>query len=163
MMECGATSMYGLGFLYQNQCLYLCLAAATTPAGNAIQPGATSIRTSIETAVRAARPTWEAQDFLGQEIGTFADFLTWGMQATPALRGRAIAVYDGRTGTCEVFRPLAGLLPNAPVLALWFTGAHYRWLRWRPPGPSLPLLLVHHRRPPSGAPRVITVITNAEG
>ena len=128
-----------------------------------MHPRATSLRAHVEAAVRRARPAWAEQDFLGQEVGAFADFLTWGIQASPALRGRAVAVYDARTGTCEIFRPPIGLRPDQQVLALWFTGAHYRWLRWHPPGPTFQQLMAHHRHPPSGAPRVITVVTNAEG
>ena len=163
LMECGATNADNAGLLRLNQCLYLSLAAATAQRGHDVHPRAASMRQHIEAAVRQARPSWAAQDFLGQEVGAFADFLTWGLQATPPLRGQAVAVYDGRTGTCEIFRPLRGPSAQPPrVIGLWFTGGHYRWLRWRPPGPNLPQLLAYHRRPPTGAPRVITVITTAE-
>ena len=112
--------------------------------------------------MRRKRPNWEDRDFLGQEVGAFADFLLWGMQDTPLLRNRAVAVYDAHTGTCEIFRPLRAAGSTSPVLALWFSGAHYRWVRWSTPEPSLPELLTSHHLPGATRPRVTTVITNAE-
>ena len=135
LMECGMT-MTGPGhWRRQNQCLYLSLAAAAGALPGLSHKIANDLRRTIEGAVRRKKPHWADRDFLGQEVGAFADFLLWGMQDTPLLRDRAVAVYDARTGTCEVFRsPLAAASP-APVLALWFSGAHYRWVRWAAPEP----------------------------
>ena len=161
-MECGMT-MTGPGhWRRQNQCLYLSLAAAAGALPGLSHKIANDLRRTIEGAVRRKKPHWADRDFLGQEVGAFADFLLWGMQDTPLLRDRAVAVYDARTGTCEVFRsPLAAASP-APVLALWFSGAHYRWVRRAPPEPSLPELLAAHGPPGAARPRVLTVITNTD-
>jgi len=163
LIECGMTSTDGEGLLTQNQCLYLSLAAAVRPSHAAIHSVAGDLRERIENAVRTARPEWTDRDLLGQEVGAFADFLTWGLLATPLLRGRAVAVYDARTGGCEVYRPPTQDPRHTPVAALWFSGAHYRWVCWRAPGPTLAHLLSAHAQPPSGHPRVITVIISAAG
>ena len=156
------TSRDGAGTTYQNQCLYLSLAAAAAQGDADIPLAAARTRITIEEAVRGARPDWTSRDFLGEEIGVFADFLVYGLQATPTLRGRAVAVYDARVATCEIIRPLP-FLPERPVLALWFSGAHYRWLRWREPGPTLPDLLGLHGALLAGRPRVHTLVTQAVG
>jgi hypothetical protein len=157
------TSSDNTGYWRQNQCLYLSLAAATTPPRESIHHNATCLRETIEAAVRASRPNWAHEDFLGEEVGAFADFLIWGLQAAAALRGRTVAIYDARTGSCEIIRPQTSLNARAPVIALWFSGAHYRWVRWAPPGPRLAQLLARHQSGPAGAPRVITVTINAAG
>ena len=151
------------GALTQNQCLYLSLAAAVRPHQEEIHDVAGSLRAQIETAVRRARPHWAEQDLLGQEVGAFADFLTWGLQAAPLLRDRAVAVYDSRTGGCEVYRPWGRDAATTRVTALWFSGAHYRWVRWREPGPTLSQLLSAHGQPGPGPTRVITVTITAAG
>ncbi len=145
---------------YQNQCLYLSLAAAATQGSADTPETAARTRITIEEAVRNARPDWTNRDFLGEEVGAFADFLVYGLQATPTLRGRAVAIYDGRVATCEIIRPLP-LDLRRPVIALWFSGAHYRWLRWQVPGPTLPDLLDLHAVPLAGRPRVHTLVTQA--
>ena len=91
-MECGATSRGDSGQQVQNQCFYLSLAAATSPRGADHHEAHRDIRHRIEAAVREARPDWQAADLLGQGSGAFADFLIWGIQASPQLRGRAVAV-----------------------------------------------------------------------
>ena len=113
--------------------------------------------------MRRARPHWAEQDLLGQEVGAFADFLTWGLQAAPLLRDRAVAVYDSRTGGCEVYQPRGRDAATTRVTALWFSGAHYRWVRWREPGPTLAQLLSAHGQTGAGRTRVITVTITAEG
>ena len=120
------------------------------------------MRNTIERAVRRARPHWATEDFLGEEVGAFSDFLIWGIPDTPALQDRAVAVFDSRTGTCEIFSPSPPALPRPPVIALWFSGAHYRWIRWSPPGPSLPDLLtaLHNESPQSH--RVPTILTHTQ-
>ena len=153
----------GTGVLTQNQCLYLSLAAAVREHQTEIHDIAGSLRHHIETAVRRARPNWAERDLLGLEVGAFADFLTWGLQAAPQLRDKAVAVYDARTGGCEIFRPPGRNPHTTPVAALWFSGAHYRWVRWRPPGPSLAQLLTAHAQPATGQTRVITVTITAVG
>ena len=135
LMECGMTST-SQGHWRQNQCLYLSLAAAAGATPGSFHTVANDLRSTIEGAVRRKKPNWADRDFLGQEVGAFADFLLWGMQDTPLLRDRAVAVYDARAGTCEIFRSLAAAASPAPVLALWFSGSHYRWVRWSPPAPS---------------------------
>ena len=77
-----------------------------------------AMRAGIEDAVRADRPDWAEADFLGQEVGAFADFLIWGEPAVGAIRGRAIAVYDQRTGTCEIFRSPSRAAANRAVIGL---------------------------------------------
>jgi hypothetical protein len=163
LAECGMTQADGAGVLTQNQCLYLSLAAAVGPSRAELHDLAGSLRAQIEGAVRQARPRWAERDHLGQEVGAFADFLTWGLQAAPLLRDRAVAVYDARTASCEIFRPPLRDPRHTPVAALWFSGAHYRWVRWREPGPTLAQLLEAHAHPPLGTPRVITVTNIASG
>ena len=160
LWECGMASRDDAGTTYQNQCLYLSLAAAMTQGSADIPELAARTRITIEEAVRNARPDWTSRDFLGEAVGAFADFLVYGLQATPTLRGRAVAIYDGRVATCEIIRPLP-LDLGSPVLALWFSGAHYRWLRWRDPGPTLPDLLDLHAVSLAGQPRVHTLVTQA--
>ena len=149
----------------RNQCFYLALAAATTDPGAPLAIAARSLRRHIEAAVRAARPQGAAADFLGQDVGTFADFLIWGIPASPATRGRAVAVYNGAEGTCEILRPQGPDAIQRPVLALWFEQDHYVWVRWggRRGGPRLPVLLQRHRGGPVNAPAVPTLVTLAAG
>lgn len=161
LVECGATSAARNQPWQQNQCLYLSLAAALAGAPEELHDLAHELRITIEAAVRAARLNWAARDLLGEEIGAFADFLIWGLQATPRLKGRAVAVYDARTGTCEIFRNTARQDLNAAAIALWFSGAHYRWVRWRDPAPTLPQLLNSHAAGHPGRPRVPTLTIEA--
>ena len=161
--RCGMTSTGLSGQWRQNQCLYLSLAAASRGPNDALQQTAEEIREEIETAVRAARPNWQHQDFLGGEVGAFADFLISGLQPCSKLRGKAVAVYDARVGSCEVYRPPAEVGQRYPVLALWFSGNHYRWVKWKAPGPSLRRLLALHRLGPVGSPRVATLVTTTAG
>ena len=146
----------------KHTCFYLSLEAAAGALPGLSQKIANDLRRTIEGAVRRKKHHWADRDFLGQEVGAFADFLLWGMQDTPLLRDRAVAVYDARTDTCEIFRSRQAAASPAPVLALWFIGAHYRWVRWAAPEPSLPDLLA--ARGPSGAarPRVLTATTNTD-
>ena len=102
------------GALTQNQCLYLSLAAAVRPRQAEVHEVAGSLRAQIEAAVRRDRPHWAEQDLLGQEVGAFADFLTWGLQAAPLLRDRAVAVYDSRTGAAKYTSP-GGAMPPRPA------------------------------------------------
>ena len=162
-MECGQTSGGTQHEYRQNQCLYLSLAAAVGHPPASIRETAAALRAGIEDAVRTARPAWQEADFLGQEVGAFADFLIWGEPAVAALRGRAFAIYDCRAGTCEIFRANVHGAGNAEVVALWFTGAHYQWVRWSPPGPTLAELLTFHATEQNGAPLVPTLVTNTAG
>ena len=85
-MECGATGMGPSGERVRNQCFYLALAAASAPPGSDLPAVARGLRQRIEEAVREARPfDWASHDFLGQEVGAFADFLVWGIPASPLL------------------------------------------------------------------------------
>ena len=127
------------------------------------------LRAHTEGAVRAARPSWAAQDFIGQEVGAFADFLIWGVQATPRLRARAIAVYHAQDGGCEIFRSAHHVGRQSPVIALWFASpgegqvGHYYWLRFGNPDITLRQLLAAHRRGAGPGSRVHTIVTNAVG
>ena len=161
LMECGMTTAGASPAeeWHQNQCLYLSLAAATSTNPATIHAMAGAMRAGIEDAVRADRPDWAEADFLGQEGGAFADFLIWGEPAVGATRGRAIAVYDQRTGTCEIFRLPSRAAANRAVIGLWFSGAHYRWVRWRDPGPTLSELLTLHSGNRQGTPQVPTLVT----
>ena len=170
ILECSATGLDEAGAPVSNQCLYLALAAAARPpgplpSGPELAADARAMRRRIEAAVRTARPDWEEADFLGQEVGAFADFLIWGIPAVPTLRGRAVAVYHATEGTCEVFRPPDPAVAQRPVLALWFHGAHYQWVRWDPgrPPPRLARLLAHHQVGPVQAPAVPTLVTDTAG
>ena len=88
----------------------------------------------------------------------------WGLQAAPPLRGRAVAVYDARVGTCEIFRSPTMCSLQAPVIALWFDDGHYQWLRWDNDPPRLPTLLELHQAGSGNVPRVPnTLVTNADG
>ena len=162
LVECGATSYSPSGEWLQNQCLYLCLAAATSSTPEHIHQLAQTMRNSIEGAVRRARPNWATTDFLGEEVGAFSDFLIWGIPHTSALQERAVAVFDSRTGTCEIFCPNTPAGPRSPVLALWFSGAHYRWVQWAPPGPSLPELLTALLNEAPLGHRVPTILTHTQ-
>ena len=168
-MECGATATAPDGSTAANQCFYLALSAATCPAPGQHHAAATELRAQVEAAGRAARPNWAAEDFLGQEVGAFADFLIWGIQASPRLRTRAVAVYHEQDGTCEIFRSPHHADRQSPVLALWFTApaagrlGHYYWLRFRNFHPGLRELLALHRRGVGGGGRVPTITTDAVG
>ena len=168
-MECGATIRTPHASPTLNQCFYLALAAAVVAPGEHHHLLARELRAQIEDAVRAARPDWTAQDFLGQEVGAFADFLIWGLQAAPRLRNRAVAVYQADTGTCEVFRSLHHADRSAPIVALWFTApsgshlGHYQWLALGDAGPTIRQLLVQHHRRDGTGPRVPTLVTDANG
>ena len=47
------------------------------------------------------------------DVGAFADFLVWGIKASPLLTDRAVAIYNEEDGSCEVFRPRAGTGVNS--------------------------------------------------
>ena len=119
--------------------------------------------------MRAPRPNWAHHDFLGQEVGAFADFLIWGLQAHPRLRNRAVAVYNGTNGTCEIFRSFHHVDRHAPVIALWFEPpageslGHYQLLQFDPRQPSLLQLARLHRRGPADGPAIPTITTDAQG
>jgi len=162
LIECGATSYAPNGEWSQNHCFYLCLAAAISSAPEHIHQQANTMRNTIERAVRRARPHWATEDFLGEEVGAFSDFLIWGIPDTPALQDRSAAVFDSRTGTCEIFSPNSPASPRPPVLALWFSGAHYHWVRWAPPGPSLPELLIALLNESPHGQRVPTILTQTQ-
>ena len=168
-MECGATSVAADGAIRANQCLYLALAAAVAAPNESHHPLAAELRTQIESAVRAACPNWATQNFLGQEVGAFADFLTWGLQSAPRLRGRAVAVYNGQDGTCEIFRSQHHTGRSSPLVELWFSGTgegrlgHYLWPRVGNPSITLGELLTLHRRRGSQGARIPTITTNAIG
>ena len=114
-MECGATSVSAQGTTAGNQCFYLALAAGVTAPQEQHHHVAAELRAQIENAVRAASPDWAAQDFIGQEVGAFAEFLIWGLQAAPRLRARAVAVYHEQDGACEIFRPEHHAGRNSPL------------------------------------------------
>ena len=126
------------------------------------------LREQIEGAVRAARPQWAEADVIGQEIGAFADFLIWGLQATPRLRGRAVAVYNQQDGTCEIFRSPHHANRRSPIIALWYAGpgpgrlGHYNWLRL-PSHATFGQVLTIHRRSGGRGHRVPTLVTDAVG
>ena len=168
-MECGATTISAEGNVAYNQCFYLALAASATAPREHHAAVAAEIREQIEGAVRAARPQWEAEDVIGQEIGAFADFLIWGLQAAPRLRGRAVAIYHEQHGTCEVFRSPHHASRRSHVVALWYTGpgpgrmGHYTWVRLQPPNATLGQLLTAHRGTGGRGHRVPTLVTDADG
>ncbi len=110
--------------------------------------------------MRRGRPNWNEQDFLGQEVGAFADFLIWGIPHTPRVRGRAVTIYDESEGTCETVRTQGHTDVNAPVHAIWFSGSHYRWVRWTTPETGLAPLLTLHRARTGGPDRVPTIVTD---
>ena len=119
--------------------------------------------------MRAARPNWAAQEFLGAEVGAFADFLIWGLQAAPRLRARAVAVYHGQDGTCEIFRSQHHTGRHSPLIALWFSGAgaghlgHYHWLRFSSPSVTSGEPLTAHRRGRGQGTPITTIVPNAVG
>ena len=168
-MECGATAVSAQGTIAGNQCFYLALAAGVAAPHEHHHRVAAELRERIESAVRAARPNWAAADFLGQEIGAFADFLIWGLQAAPRLRGRAVAVYNEQDGTCEIFRSPHHANRNSPVIALGYSApgagqlGHYTWIRFDPPNPTLGHVLTTHRRRGGRDSRVPTLVTDAVG
>jgi len=168
-MECGAAIREPHEAPTLNQCFYLALAAAVVTPGEHHHTLARELRSQVEDAVRAARPDWTAQDFLGQEVGAFADFLIWGLQAAPRLRNRTVAVYQADTGTCEVFRSQHHADRGAPIIALWFDGhsgarlGHYYWLSLGAAAPNIRQLLARHRRREGTRPRVPTLVTDADG
>ena len=165
LMEGGATTRGAAGEQISNQCFYLSLAAATCPPGEDHHVAHLDIRRRIEAAVREARPDWEVADLLGQEVGAFADFLIWGLQACPRLQGHAVALYNSVQGTCEVFRPPGLAVARRSVRAICYIPGHYLWVRWgRNRGaPSLTALLARHQVGPRDAPSVPTIITHTAG
>ena len=169
IMECGATSVTTAGDLARNQCFYPALAASITAPHEHHTAVAAEIRTHIEGAVRAARPQWAEEDFIGQEIGAFADFLIWGLQATPRLRGRAVAVYHEQQGTCEIFRSPHHANRKSQIVAIWYTSpgagrlGHYTWLRFHPANITLGQVLAIHREAGGRGQRVPTLVTDAVG
>ena len=168
-MECGATSVTAAGHVARNQCFYLALAASIAAPQEHHAAVAEEIRAHIEGAVRAARPQWAEEDFIGQEIGAFADFLIWGLQATPRLRGRAVAVYHEQQGTCEIFRSPHHANRRSQIVAIWYTSqgagrlGHYTWLRLHPANITLGQVLAIHREAGGRGQRVQTLVTDAEG
>ena len=169
IMECGATSVSAAGNVAYNQCFYLALAASVTAPHENHAAVAAEIREQIEGAVRAARPQWEAEDVIGQEIGAFADFLIWGLQAAPRLRGRAVAVYHEQDGTCEIFRSPHHTSRRSHVVAIWYTSrgaghlGHYTWLRYHPSDTTLGQILTVHRGTREQGRRVPTLVTDVIG
>ena len=121
------------------------------------------LRTNIESAVRAAQPDFASEDFLGQEVGAFADFLIWGLTAHPRLRRRTVAIYDSTEGSCQIYRSPHHIDRTLPVLALWYTPDHYQWLRFAPPGLRLIPLRALHRQGPANFPRVPDLVMDAAG
>ena len=119
--------------------------------------------------MRAARPHWATEDVIGQEIGAFADFLIWGLQAAPRLRGRAVAVYHEHDRTCEIFRSPHHASRRSHIVALWYSGpglgqlGHYTWLRFHTPDVTLGQVLTTHRRSGGREHRVPTLVTDAVG
>ena len=168
-VECGATAVAPDGSKAANQCFYFALAAAVAAGQESHHRLAAELREQIESAVRAARPNWSAQDFLGAEVGAFADFLIWGLQAAPRLRARAVAVYHGEDGTCEISRSQHHTGRHSPLIALWFSGpgpghiGHNYWPRFRSPTIALGDILASHRRGRCQNNRITTFVTNAEG
>ena len=130
---------------------------------------AEEIRAHIEGAVRAARPQWAEEDFIGQEIGAFADFLIWRLQATPRLRGRAVAVYHEQQGTCEIFRSPHHASRRSQIVAIWYTNqgagrlGHYTWLGLQPASITVGQVLAIHREAGGHGQRVQTLVTDAAG
>lgn len=165
IMECGATTLGDSGDQIRNQCFYLALAAASGPPEGDHHVAQNDLRRRIEAAVRDARPNWQEGDFLGQEVGAFADFLIWGIQACPQLQGRAVAIYNPAEGSCEIFRPPGRAVAHRPVRAICYVPGHYLWVRWRRPGrgPILSELLARHQVGPAVAPAVPTIITHTAG
>ena len=165
LMECGATTRGASGEQVSNQCFYLSLAAATCPPGEDHHSAHLDIRHRIEAAVREARPGWQVADLLGHEVGAFADFLIWGLQACPRLQGHAVALYNSVEGTCEVFRPPGLAVARRSVRAICYTPGHYLWVRWGRTGgaPSLTALLARHQVGPRDTPSVPTIITHTAG
>jgi len=165
LMECGATSRGDSGQQVQNQCFYISLAAATSPRGADHHEAHRDIRHRIEAAVRGARPDWQAADLLGQGNGAFADFLIWGIQASPQLRGRAVAVYNPAQGSCEIFRPPGPEVARRQVVAICHLPGHYVWVKWGRPGggPRLAELLARHQVGPRDSPAVPMLVTTAAG
>ena len=165
LMECGATSRGASGQQGHNQCIHLSLAAAISPQGADHHEAHRDIRHRIEAAVREARPDWQAADLLGQGSGAFADLLIWGIQASPQLRGRAVAVYNPAQGSCEIFRPLEFGVARRSVIAICHLPGHYVWVRWGRPGggPRLAALLARHQVGPRDSPAVPTLVTQAAG
>ena len=149
--------------------LYLALAAAVAAPHEEHTLIAAELRQQIEAAVRAARPNWATEDFIGQEVGAFADFLIWGLPAAPRLRAHAIAVYHEHAGTCEIFRSPHRAGRQSPTIALWYSGpgggrlGHYYWLRYGTSNPSLGQLLTLHRSTGGRGNRVPTLITDTVG
>ena len=168
-MECGATSVSPAGHVAHNHCFYLAWTVRVTAPHENHATVAAEIREQIEGAVRAARPQWEAEDVIGQEIGAFADFLIWGLQAAPRLRGRAVAVYHEQDGTCEIFRSPHHTSSRSHVVAIWYTSGgaghlgHYTWLRYHTSGTTLGQVLTVHRGTRGQGRRVPTLVTNTVG
>ena len=169
IMECGATSVSAAGNVAYNQCFCLALAASVTAPHENHAAVAAELREQIEGAVRTARPQWKAADVIGQEIGALADFLIWGLQATPRLRGRAVAVYHEQDGTCEIFRSPHHTSRRSHIVAIWYTSpgpgrlGHYTWLRYHPSETTLGQVLTAHRGTSGQRRRVPTLVTNAVG
>lgn len=65
IMECGATSVTAAGDVARNQCFYFALAARVAAPQEHHAAVAEEIRAHIEGVVRAARPQWAAEDFIG--------------------------------------------------------------------------------------------------
>ena len=168
-MECGATSVSAEGQVAYNQCFYLALAASVAAPQENRATLAAELRDQIEGAVRAARPQWDAEDLIGEEVGAFADFLIWGLQAAPRLRGKAVAVYNEQLGTCEVIRSPHHANRRSVTIAVWYASprpgqlGHYTWLRYASPETTLGQVLVAHRGTRGQGGRVPTLVTDAVG
>ena len=168
-VECGATAVAPDGSTATNQCFYLALAAAVAAGHESHHPLASKLHEQIKRAVWAARPNWAAQDFFGAEAGAFADFLTWGLQAALRMRARAVGVYHGEDGTCEISRSQHHTGRHSPLIALWFSGpeagqaGHYYGPRFRSPTITLSDILTSHRRGRCQNNRTTTFVTDVEG
>ena len=169
IMECGATTASAAGDEAHNQCFYLALAASVAAPQEHHAAVAAEMRAQIEGAVRAARPQWAEEDVIGQEIGAFADFLIWGLQATPRLRGRAVAVYHEQHGTCEIFRSPHHASRRSHIIAIWYTSqgagqlGHYTWLRFHLANVTSGQVLAIHRGAGGRGRRIQTLVTDAVG
>ena len=168
-MECRATSLSAAGHVAYNQCFYLALAASVAAPQENRATLAAELRDQIEGAVRAARPHWAEEDLIGEEVGAFADFLIWGIQAAPRLKGKAVAVYNEQLGTCEVFRSPHHTNRRSVAIAVWYASprpgqlGHYTWLRYNSPETTLGQVLATHRGTRGQGGRVPTLVTDAVG
>jgi len=148
--ECGARGEDEVGRGINNQCFYLSLAAAVRGTGEADARLALRLKRLFEASVRLVRG---AHYDLQADAGAYADFLAPALTSYSPLRSRAVAVIDGEAGSIQVYRAPATLDPDSPVLALFFSNAHYQWVRWEGGGPTAAALASACYGPgPPGAP-----------